>query len=386
MKRTQKNKSRGNGEGTIFLNKSKNMHVGQYYLNGKRKTIYQHKNEKFCDFKKRFNKILTDINEGTHIEKNKTTFIDILTEHIENKYKTNQVTARTYLRDLETKKQIEKTCTNIINMPIQNITSADIRNILPNITIYSNNSITKIYRLIGKIFKIAVSDRIIPFNPMDNESIKIPKSKIQDKEVQALTLSEQKKLIQVLENSNHKYKNIILLQLYTGMRIGEVLCLKTSDVNLVDNTISINKTLTRDFNDKVVLGNTTKTENSKRTIFLDRRAIQVVKDIYKSPISNINGFLFYNNKNNTFIAPQHVNCFLSRLNKKENIAPHLHTHMMRHTFSTRCIEGGMNAKALQKILGHKKIETTLNTYTSVFEDFKQSEMEKLNTYLEAEGL
>lgn len=54
--------------------------------------------------------------------------------------------------------------------------------------------------------------------------------------------------------------------------------------------------------------------------------------------------------------------------------------MLRHTFATRCIENGMSAVVLQKILGHKDIETTLNTYTSVFNKFKQDEIVKINDY------
>jgi site-specific recombinase XerD len=46
----------------------------------------------------------------------------------------------------------------------------------------------------------------------------------------------------------------------------------------------------------------------------------------------------------------------------------------------------MQAKALQKILGHKKIQTTLDTYTSVFKEFSQNEMEKVTQYFEAQGL
>ena len=54
--------------------------------------------------------------------------------------------------------------------------------------------------------------------------------------------------------------------------------------------------------------------------------------------------------------------------------------MLRHTFATRCIENGMSTVVLQKILGHKDIETTLNTYTSVFNKFKQDEIVKINDY------
>ncbi len=381
------NKKRGNGEGSITYHKASKRYMAQYTTSaGERKTMYQRKNENLTEFKKRFTKTINDINQGTYIEKVDKTFIEILKEYVQSKYDTNKVSARTHIRDLETVKQIEKTCNDIINVPIQKITVQHIRRILPNLTVYSNNTIDKIYRLINKTFKIAVSDRLIAFNPMENESISKPKSDIPNKSIEALNIEEHKKLIEALEKQDHKYKYIILLQLYTGMRIGEVLALSIKDIDYKNNTITINKTLTRDENDKTIMGDTTKTENSKRTILINEKVKAILKQAQKRQMTNINGLLFYDNEKNTYITPSEINSYLKRLNKKENITSNLHTHMLRHTYATRCIESGMQAKALQKILGHKKIQTTLDTYTSVFKEFSQNELEKVTQYFEAQGL
>lgn len=105
--------------------------------------------------------------------------------------------------------------------------------------------------------------------------------------------------------------------------------------------------------------------------------------------------------NNSFIAPSTINSHFKRICKNANIRvintivkkPHektsnlkssnVNTHMLRHTFATRCIESGMSAVVLQKLLGHKDIETTLNTYTSVFSKFKENELSKYEQYMKS---
>lgn len=56
------------------------------------------------------------------------------------------------------------------------------------------------------------------------------------------------------------------------------------------------------------------------------------------------------------------------------------THSLRHTYGTRCIESGMQLVVVQKLMGHTDIQVTLNTYTSVFDEFKAKEIEKVNQY------
>ena len=238
----------------------------------------------------------------------------------------------------------------------------------------------------NKTFKIALSDRLIQFNPMDNENVIKPKSNMPNKKIEALTLEEHKKLLEVLEKSDNKFKYVILLQLHTGMRIGEVLALTIDDINYKENTITINKTLTKDENCHVIMGDTTKTENSQRTLLMNPKIKEIIRRARLNEIMNIKGFLFYDNINNRHFSSVEVNRYLRDLKEAEKIAPRLHTHMLRHTYATRCIEAGMQAKALQKILGHKKIETTLDTYTSVFKEFSQDELEKVTNYLQVKGL
>ena len=171
---------------------------------------------------------------------------------------------------------MQKCCNDFIDKPIQKVTLSEIKKSLPNFIemeyvnpktnknitkIYSQNVINKLYTLLNKGFKIAFSERIIPYTPMDNESIKKTKAKLETSKVETLTIEEQKTLISILKQSNHKYKNIILLALYTGMHIGEILAITRDNVNLKDNT------LTRDNNDRVILGTLLKLKQEKELYF-----------------------------------------------------------------------------------------------------------------------
>lgn len=296
---------------------------------------------------------------------------------------------------------LEKCCNSFIYKPIQKVTVLEVKKTLPNFieleTInpktnekvfktYSQNIINKLYMLLNKGFKIAISERIIQYNIMDNQSIQKPKAKKENEKVEALTIEEEKLLITNLKSSEHKYKNIILLALYTGMRIGETLALTRDNINLKENTITIERTLTRNKEDKVILGEKTKTRAGKRTIYLSNNAKLVLKDVLRNNISNIHNLIFYDYTKNDFITPNQINCYLQRFNDKYKICSHIHTHMLRHTYATRCIEAGMSAKVLQKNLGHTKIQTTLDTYTSVFEKFNKDENEKYDLYMKNIGI
>lgn len=401
-RRNKKTKSKGNGEGTLYYSETLKKWVAQYVEpSGKRKTLTQRKKESVSDFKKRFTKIINDINTNNYIENTETSLYNILKDYIDNKHETGITSDRTYLRDTENLNLLEKCCKSYIYKPIQKVTITEVKKSLPNLVelkyinpktneevskTYSQNVIDKLYRFLNKGFKIAISERIIQYNIMDNESIRKPKAKKELEPVKALTVEEEKHLISILKETNHKYKNIILLALFTGMRIGEILAISRKNINLKENTLIIEKTLTINKKQQTILGETTKTKTGCRTIYLSNNAQKIFKSILTDNVSNIYNLIFFDYKNNTFITPNEINCFLKRLNTKYNICQEIHTHMLRHTYATRCIESGMSAKVLQKNLGHKKIQTTLDTYTSVFEKFNLEENKKYDLYMKKNGI
>lgn len=381
-------KQKGNGEGTIYISSKTGLYVGQYVIGGKRKSVYQKKNEKAGDFKARFNKIITSINEGTYIGKNDETFISILKSYVEQKHDDGITSDRSYGREISTIKQIEMTCNDFINKPVQKITVEDIEKSKKNIRKYSNAVISKIWLLINKTFQIATARRKITFNIMLDETLRKPISERAEQKIEALTVTEEKKLINILttKEANHKYSKIILLQLYTGMRIGEVLALSKDCIDLKNNTLTVYRTLTQDDKFHVIMGEHTKTykkiigiDKGKRTFPMNDKVLTLVKGILSCKLNNIKGMLFWDYKKDFYITPCEINSYLKRINSKYQItSSSIHSHRLRHTFITRCVENGINQKVIQNIVGHVKGSTiTSDVYTSISADFMIKELEKM---------
>lgn len=365
---------RGNGEGSIFYSEKLNRWVGQFTAGRKsdgklnRKSVYG-KTRK--EVKEKMTKALAEVQEGNIINKTNITVGELAKIIVEDKKNSNQISSNTYNRATYTLKIIENS--DLGNTPIQKVTATSIKNFLNNNTNYSDSSLKKIYQLLGQTFRRAIERNYIIKNPMLFEEAKKPKSSKGNGKVEALTIEEEKKLIKALSSETSTYKYIILLMLFTGMRVGEVLALKWSNIN--SNCIEIKQTLTRNEKGIYVLGKTTKTSNSLRTIIITPLIQEILEQIPKT-----DDFLFPS------IPPRTFANYLEKFNATNCITNHLHPHMLRHTYATRCIEAGMNIKVLQKKLGHKNIQTTLDTYASIFDKFEGQEDDKLMAYLEKNNI
>jgi len=385
-RKNKKVKEKGNGEGTLYFSEALNCYVAQYVdPSGKRKTLKQRKNEKNSEFKKRFNDTMASLNNGTYIMTSNESIVSIITNYINQKHLDGILSDRSYKRNLDTLSQIKKICSKYCNKPIQKVSVAEIERSKEGMRKYCNNTISKIWSILNKAFKIAYSRRIIIYNIMEDETLTKPISVKANQKIEALSKEEEKNLEKILLSNSHRYNNILLLQLYTGMRIGEVLALSKDCVNLKDNTLTVYRTITRNLSDKVILGEHTKTYNKKtcldkgkRTFPLTPKVKKILSTELNNKITNIYNLIFWDYRKNKFITDGEINSYLDRLNEKNHITERLHTHKLRHTFITRCQEAGIPLVVIQALVGHVEGSSiTNNVYTSVSVDFMKQEIEKV---------
>lgn len=226
-----------------------------------------------------------------------------------------------------------------------------------------------------------------------------PNSNKATKKVDALTIKEQERFINELDKGYDDYTIVFYIAIYTGMRISEILALKREDLDFENKKIYVRKTLSHVDKGRILLEKTTKTYAGMRDVPI----LNVLYDkLIEYKIDKKKGFLFL--KNGSFIHATNFNARFQKLCKNADIRVYkkrssiksgrkikkvyefdmtksrVNTHMLRHTFATRCIENGVSPVVLQKILGHKDIQVTLNTYTDVFNEFKEKEIEKIDDF------
>lgn len=379
----KKKRRRGNGEGTIFEDKKNKRWIGQYILgiaeDGKaiRKSVYGKTQKEVIN---KLNEVKYQMNNDIYVEKNGIKLVKIMEDIREEKLASNTISGGQYARLKWTINKIKNS--KLGEMKIQDVTKNDIQEFLNSIKDLSDSYIKKLYEQFVQAYRRAEIKKYIKYNPM-YEVIK-PKSDKQTKVVEALDINVQKAFTEYLNKGsieNEPYKNIFLIQMYMGLRIGEVLALSTENIDLENKLLYVKRTLTNDKEFAIILGNKTKTYAGNRTLPIPDFLMPIFEEQIKYSNENLHNLIFTTNDN--YIRTSAINKELKRIFEEElkTSSKNISTHCLRHTYGTRCIEAGMTAVVLQRLMGHKDVTVTLNTYTSVFNKFKEDELKKVNNYL-----
>ncbi len=239
---------------------------------------------------------------------------------------------------------------------------------------YSTNTIKGIVSVLKQALRLAITLEFIDKEYCSN--IKMPSS--EEKEISVFTKKEQ----QVIETFclNHKKRNYIgiVICLYTGIRLGELLALTWDDIDFNSNLLTINKT---SYSAKVdgktqIIVDKPKTKKSNRVIPLPNQLAKLLRIIKKES----NSKYVITTRNLGRVGNRSYQRTFKFILKKVNVL-YRNFHSLRHTFATNAIELGMDVKTLAEILGHTNAMITLNRYSHSLLNYKIEMMNKLGKNL-----
>ena len=343
-------------------------------------------------------KLDLDKNGGPRIiTKSNKTLVELLNPCINEQFMLNKIDKSTLKRKMDTLKQISKA--SFANKPIAKVTREEVVSYLSSLSKYSESTIKQNYELLCMGFGEAEYQKIIQENFMTGyKRIIKPKSEYVSHKRKSLTIQEERKLVDYLMDVSYEkcsYKYLLLWQLTTGMRIGETLVLDyKNDISLSANKVDIKRTQTKDENGNIIIGETTKTDNGRRTLTMNNISKQIMQKALEHKVKNKDNLLFCK-KDGTMILENTINSCLKRIALKLGIGifeepntkgktvkkTDVHTHMLRGTFATRCAEAKIAPIVLKQILGHKDISVTMKYYIDVDGSFIESETDNAIQYL-----
>ena len=202
---------------------------------------------------------------------------------------------------------------------------------------------------------------------------KLKRPKLKEKPVECFTLAEQKQIEQAILTGKKDKLYGILLCLYSGLRIGELIALQWSDIDFAKGILTVSKSC-HDGKDGLVIDEP-KTVTSRRVIPLPKQLLPILKGIKKKSDS----FSVVAANGSAVSVRSYQRSFELLLKKLE--IPHKGFHSLRHTFATRALECGMDVKTLSEILGHKNPTVTLNRYAHSLMEHKADMMNRLGKLL-----
>lgn len=240
---------------------------------------------------------------------------------------------------------------------------------------YKTSTIYQARIALYNMFEFARENDVIISNPC-KKSLKSDMGK-PSKKKEALTIDVQKKFLDAVVG--YSYENQYRFVLQTGLRTGELIGLKWSDIDFENRTMKIERTMEYRYKVGEWRVGPPKSKSGYRTIPLTDEAIRILenqraknKSLKLVPIE-WKDIVFLCRKG-TPVKNSTYDTGLFKYCDRVGI-PRFSMHVLRHTFATRCIEGGMKPKTLQKILGHSNIGITMNLYVHITEDEKHREID-----------
>ena len=260
----------------------------------------------------------------------------------------------------------------------------------------SVKTIRNVALVLHKALSEAVKCEYITRNPADIASVPTLRSENSSKkDIEVLSKTDQQSLMAAC--GEDVYGVAILTALYTGLRKGEFLGLKWSDIDFQAKTMTISRQLNRlkDYSPnakaktRLRLQEDTKTQSSHRTIAMPDSLVEILlghrerqKNAKKSwGKSYQENDMVFAREDGYYIDPTTFGDHYQKVLNKAGLG-HYTIHALRHTFATRALEAGIPIKVVSQILGHAGVQITMETYSHVLPDLQSQSMNKVANYID----
>lgn len=343
--------------------------------------------------------IQKDVSDGIRVDSQNVTVNDLfnLWKNLKRGLKDNTYQSYCYMYTQFVEDGIGK-------LPVRDLKRSDVKrfyNTLADERKLKIATIDNVHTVLHQVLGLAVEDNYVRTNVSDNLLKELKQTHhFEDSHKRALTVPEQELFLNFLASEKTQYHHwypIFATMLGTGMRVGEICGLRWDDIDIENGMIDVNHTLV--YYKHAVNGcyyniNTPKTKAGERQIpmldnvkeaFIMEKAYQECNHIKCNiSVDGFTNFIFVNRFGNL----QHQGTLnkalrriirdcndeqLSKGKKTPVLLPNFSCHSLRHTFTTRLVEAGVNIKVIQELCGHTRSDVTLDIYTTVTKELKQRE-------------
>ena len=387
-----------NREGSIYYSKSKGSYIGDIHWtdkNGKvNRKVFSSKDKNTVIEKMEAFKRELKISDG-QLDNGEITF-EIFSESLMKTVFKERLKPSALLRK---RQSLEHQVYPYIGyIPINEISVHDVQSMINALseTDLSYSTIKKAYEAVNSVMKVYRVRTQTALNPC--EGVLLPKRK--EKEISDIKYFNEEEVKLIENEATRKFSNgrdvyrlgySIILLMYTGMRVGEMLALTWDDIDFENKTITVNKNAvaaTEDGERNMNVQDSTKTKKSTRIIPMTSKAMEALR--YIKNITGGNDYVI-SSKNNKLIHPENINrMFHSILVNVGIMKPKVErrvddvsygVHTLRHTFASLLFKNNCEIKVISEILGHADTKITENIYIHLSQEQKKKAIENIDGFI-----
>ncbi|MFD1883944.1 tyrosine-type recombinase/integrase [Paenibacillus wenxiniae] len=261
------------------------------------------------------------------------------------------------------------------------------------------NTISNFHTTAKMMFKKAKQLELIAKNPTEDAEIPVYSKTVEELETEEeiprfLEKNELATLLKVSqEHGDTQMYHALFVLSYTGLRVGEMLALKLSDIDRINKRIKVAKTLFERGGIKKFKLIPPKTKSSRRSVDLGSSVLKIISKqeawrnefimFRRNEIHNVGDFLFLNQKTlpGYPLSEGDVLDFMKKMLKKSGLNESLTPHSLRHTYTSLMAEAGVELPAIQRLLGHSNDVITQTIYLHITKTKKKEAVDKLDSLM-----